>query len=236
LFFAVDNFWLYEYHNRNYTWLTDQIFTTVRLIENKKSEIIDAEQLPFIEESIMPSLQNYTAQSNEKFAAVEGSDNGFLRNTVEYFVINVPYCLLVFLLLNRLFYGLFNYSISQYLRMFSFWGFLYQMLVESNVEYFSFLGFRSLQTMFSSCFQHKLQLVFSVLFFYVVVAGTVSSYFLYRYFYGKLSKYFMSNVFRIKGAITIMTFLYGIRPFLKGVIHAFLYHYNAVQLISLAGL
>jgi hypothetical protein len=234
-FIAIDNFWLYEYHKEKYTWLTSRIFSVIREVESKKSQIIDVDRLPFIEESIMPTFQNYTAYSNEKFMEVEGRDNGFMPNTVDYFFINVPYCLVVFFLLNRLFYILFNYPISQHLRIFSFWGFLYQMIIEGNIEYLSFLGFRSFQTMFSATFLHKFYLVFSVVFFYFVMAGTISSYFLFYYFYGRLSKYFISNVYRINGAMAIMTYLYGVRPFIKGVIHAYLYNYNHIQLVSLSG-
>ena len=197
---------------------------------------MNPDELPFVKSDIEPTFQNYMLYSNKKYASEVGKDNFFFRNTIEYFVLNVPYCLIVFFLLNRLFYCFFNYSVSQYVRIFSFWGFLYQMLIESNIEYFTFLAFRNFQTMFSFRFADKLYLVGFVLFFYFVAAGSIGSYFLYKYFYSKLSKYFMTNVYRVKGAILIMTFIYGIRPFIKGIIHSNLYNYNTIQLNSLAAI
>lgn len=37
LFLAMENFWLYEYHKSKYPWLAREVFSTIRLIEEKKS-------------------------------------------------------------------------------------------------------------------------------------------------------------------------------------------------------
>ena len=81
IFFAVDNFWLYEYHKGNYTWLTDNIFKTIRFVESKKSQLIDPKKISFIDKNIMPTYPNYYPYSNEKYIEVEGKDNFFFRST-----------------------------------------------------------------------------------------------------------------------------------------------------------
>jgi hypothetical protein len=90
--------------------------------------------------------------------------------------------------------------------------------------------------MFSFDFADKVYLVLFVLFFFFVVAGSIGSFFLLYYSYQKLVKYFLVNTYRIKGALFIMTYIYGIRPFIKGLIHAYLYNYNSIQLASLASI
>lgn len=90
--------------------------------------------------------------------------------------------------------------------------------------------------MFSFDFSDKVYLVLFVLFFFFVVAGSIGSFFLLYYSYQKLVKYFLVNTYRIKGALFIMTYIYGIRPFIKGLIHAYLYNYNSIQLASLASI
>ena len=124
IFFAADNFWLYEYHSPEYSWLAENIFGAIRLIESKKQEIINPEKLPFIKEHILPTFPNYYPYANEKYKRVEGKDSFFFRSTLEYFIMVIPYTIILFMLLNRFFYFLFEYEISKYLRMFSFWGFL----------------------------------------------------------------------------------------------------------------
>lgn len=220
LLFAVDNFWLYEYHKENYTWLTNNIFGTIRFIESKKSQIIDPEDLPFIEDSIVPTFPNYYPYSNEKYIQVEGKDSFFFRSTLEYFIMGLPYVIVLFFVCNRIFYCLFEREISQHLRIFSFWGFLFQMGIESNIEFFTFLAFRNFHTMFSFDFSNKLYLAAMIFFVYFVVLFAVAGYFLMYYLYGKLAKYFLDNLYRIRGSFFMMTFIYGLRPFFKGVIHS----------------
>ena len=234
LFFAADNFWLYAYHRHNYTWLAQNIFTFIRLIENKKEEIIDPKKLSFINQKILPTFPNYYPYANEKYKEMEGKDSFFFRSTLEYFIMGVPYTVVVFVLLNRLFYCLFEYEVSKHLRMFSFWGFLCFMGLESNIELFTFLGFRNFHTMFSFNFAHKVYLSLMLFFMFFVVLFAVGGFFLMYYLYGKLAKYFLDNLYRIKGAFFLMTYVYGLRPFVKGVIHSELYYHSTAQLVCLA--
>jgi hypothetical protein len=71
LYFAIDNFWLYEYHETNYTWLTTQMFETARLLEEKKSEILNPENFSFVQDSINPTFTDLSDYSDDKYAEVE---------------------------------------------------------------------------------------------------------------------------------------------------------------------
>ena len=83
ILFAADNFWLYEYHHPNYTWFTSNVFSTIRLIESKKQQIINPEELPFIKKKVLPSFPSYLPYSaNDKYAQIEGKDSFFFRSTV----------------------------------------------------------------------------------------------------------------------------------------------------------
>ena len=237
LLFAADNFWLYEYHQVEYPWFASNVFRTVRMIETQKQEFVDPERLPFVAEQVLPSFPNYFTQMPEdKYAQVEGKDSFFFRSTLEYFLMAVPFTVLLFVVLNRVFYCLFQHELSQHLRMFSFWGFLCFMGMESNIEFFAFLGFRNFLTMGSLRFAHKLYLAAFILGFFFVFLFAFAGFFLIHYCYGRLAKYFLDNVYRIKGAFSLMTLVYGVRPFLKGIIHALLSRHNTLQLSLLASL
>lgn len=70
--------------------------------------------------------------------------------------------------------------------------------------------------------------------FYFIFLGAIAFYFLLAYFYRKLVKYFLANLYRVPGSLWLMTYLYAFRPFLKGLIHAYLYDSNSIQLLTLA--
>ena len=65
--------------------------------------------------------------------------------------------------------------------------------------------------------------------------ATFASYSHYYTQYGKLAKYFLANMFRFKSSYALMTVAYGVRPFLKGAIHALLYNNWVVQMWMLVG-
>lgn len=190
--------------------------------------------MPFIKDNLIPWFPQYGAYAREKFVTLEGNGGFFLDSLAEFLCINIPFTILTFFLLNRLFYCLFSHPFSAYLRTFSFWGFLAQMLLEGNLEYFAFLAANNSKYMFVWSFPQKLHLVAFVVGFYFVFLGAVGSFFLFAYFYKKLVKYFLTNLFRIPGSLMLMTYLYGLRPFIKGALHAYLSPYNEAQLISLA--
>ena len=59
--------------------------------------------------------------------------------------------------------------------------------------------------------------------------------FLFIYRYGKLARYFLSNLFRFPSSYVLMIFNFGLKPFLKGLIHSIFYDYWVLQLYLLSG-
>ena len=161
-------------------------------------------------------------------------DDLFFRNELNFFLVNFPFSLLIFLVLNYLFYKIQASPISYYLRIFSFTAFIIQLAVESNVEQFVFEGYRNFRILFFRVLLEKLLTSLFVLFGFFFIFLISSSYYLYLFLYKGLSKYFLDNVYRVNGSYALMFFIYAFRPFSKGVIHASLYDDNEKQLICLA--
>lgn len=110
------------------------------------------------------------------------------------------------------------------------------MLLEDNLQLFSYLGFRNFTFLHSTEIYGKINGAVSVVLFFLVVVYACCFYFLTPYLYKGLSKYFLDNINPNKrGAYFCMTLIYGMRPVLRGAIHAF-YEENALQLALLGGL
>ena len=65
--------------------------------------------------------------------------------------------------------------------------------------------------------------------------ASYASYFLYYQEYGKLARYFLVNMFRFPSSYALMVILYGLRPFLKGTVHALMYNNWCLQIWLLFG-
>lgn len=224
LFFAVDDLWLYNFHQQKYDGITLTVLETIKLIEERQWELIGLDDFKSELEHSIKESQEYNAHSNKKFMEQERLNNVFLNNTIKYFVFSIPITIVFVFLCNRLFYCLFNYRISSILRPFSFWGILFELIVQNNVEYLSFLGWRALTIPFSFSFVCKGLLVFTLVMFFIVVISVFCSYLFYYSWYGKLARYFLINLYRFPSSYLLMTILYGFRPFLKGTAHALFYN------------
>ena len=78
--------------------------------------------------------------------------------------------------------------------------------------------------------------IFTVLFVLVVVLVSICSYWGYYYQYGKFGRYFLANMYRFKSSYLLMTILFGTRPFLKGIVHAFFFEHWTLQIWLLIGI
>lgn len=131
-----------------------------------------------------------------------------------------------------LFWLLFKYSLSSFFRIFSFSLFLLDMLTCDNVQYFSFLSFSSYFFVHFENPAYKLDSIFCIIYsFYLIIYSFCFPYFC-RLAYKKLSRYFIDNLFRIKGCYLVMTLVYGVRPLLRGFAHTF-YDHHLFQLFML---
>ena len=107
--------------------------------------------------------------------------------------------------------------------------------MQGNIEYFTFLTLRNFQTPFSFNIESKLLQVLVILMFFLVTLTVFCSYSLYYYDYRKLAKYFLCNLFRFKSSYVLMIIMYGVRPLLKGTLHALLFLHWEIQIWSLLG-
>ena len=142
--------------------------------------------------------------------------------------------LLLVFLLNRLFYILFEYSISAWFRIYSFWGTIWMVAFEGNVEVFVFVLLRTFLIAFSVEFINKVIIAVSAVFGFLFVLYTIAIYHIYKHLYERLSKYYLNNLFRFGSSFVLMTLIYGFRPLFRGIVHALLYSHPELQLHVLA--
>ena len=75
----------------------------------------------------------YNPHSNRVYLARERKNNLFIASTTDFFVFFVPGTILLLLILNGLFRCLFNYSVSRYLRPYTFKLVIFELLVQGNI-------------------------------------------------------------------------------------------------------
>ena len=96
-----------------------------------------------------------------------------------------------------------------------------------------YLGFRNVHNFVLTVFLDKIYTVFSVILLFIFITYALCSYFLFSEFYGRFFRYFLCNLYRIKGSAFIMMSIYCLRPALQGLTHSILYNYWEYQLFIL---
>ena len=97
------------------------------------------------------------------------------------------------------------------------------------MEFFTFLALRNCLTPYHFDLPTKLMQVLMMVMLFLVVLGAFSSYLWYYREYGKLARYFLVNMFRFPSSYRLMILLYGVRPFLRGAIHALMFYHWSTQ-------
>ena len=230
LFFLLGDLRFYEYHKREYTGDLGSMIKFMRFVEDKQWDIIKYGELGDSIEKIVENMPSYTQFSNSKFQKVERRDEFFFRTTYEYVFYSFPMLIVIFFILNKIFYALFNHRISKYLRMFSFWGYFSELAIQGNIEIFTFLALRQFILAFSFDIESKAYISLLIILFWIVVVFSIAGYYMYYYFYGPLSKYFLINNYRLKSAFTSNMIIYGMRPLVKGAVHSLCYHDYLLQI------
>ena len=93
-----------------------------------------------------------------------------------------------------------------------------------------------MQVMFSYSIASKCWNAFAICFAFAIVFCVFCSYQLYYDCYAKLARYFLSNMYRFKSSYILMTLTFGVRPFLKGIVHALLFEHWLAQIWALIGI
>ena len=229
MFLALDDLWLYNYHNHQYDGTPLTIFETIQFIEEKQWEVTGMDGPKETVETAIEAISLYNPQSNKRYMEEERKNNLFVASTMDFFAFHVPLVLVLVFLLNRLFYCLFDFKISSVLRPYCFWWIIFLLLIQGNVEFFTFLAFRNCLTPFQFNVPTTLLQVLMMLMFFLVVLAAFGCYLWYYREYGKLAKYFLVNMFRFPSSYRLMIPLYGVRPFLKGTIHALMFYHWSTQ-------
>ena len=235
VFMAVDDLWLYRYHQKEYDGIVESVFTVISLVEEKQWEIMGLKSTIEQIKATIEGIEKYNSNSNERYLYESRNNNFFIDSTLEYFTFSIPLTLVAVFLFNRIFYLLFNYEISKFLRPYSFWLILFDLLIQNNIEYFTFLGFRTFSVPQSYNFINKLLNGSTSLFFFLLLFCVFGSYALYYYCYRKLARYFLINMYRFPSSYILMTITYGVRPFLKGLIHGIFFENWVFQIWLLIG-
>ena len=160
-------------------------------------------------------------------------NNILLLSTLDYFVFYVPFILILVFAFNKTFYMLFNFEISYLFRPYSFWWIIFDLLFQSNIEFFTFLSIRNFQTFYTYDISDKGIMILTIMIFFLTFLSAFSSYLIYYAEYDKLAKYFLCNLFRFKSSYILMTIMYGVRPFMKGIVHATFYYHWELQIAVL---
>lgn len=74
----------------------------------------------------------------------------------------------------------------------------------------------------------------TVLFYGLTFTTGLCVYFLSNYLYGSLSKYFLSNCYRLKYAFMLTTMRLVMKPIIESIIHGILYQSPTTQVLTLA--
>lgn len=223
IFMIVDDLWLYQYHKIQYDGLIKSVFKMISFIEEKQWEIIGLNTVVKNVEDNITSIKKYNKFSNKIYLYESRNNNVLIDSTMDFLMFYIPFTLVTVFIWNRVFYLLINYRISLYLRPYSFWFIIADLLIQNNIEFFTFLSFRSVNTMFSYDISSKLMNIVPVIFLFIVFSYVVYSYLFYYYKYGIMARYFLVNMYRFQSSYVLMIVTFGVRPFLKGVVHAMLY-------------
>lgn len=180
-------------------------------------------------------IPEYNPFSNPTYMLESRNNNFLIDSVMEFLIFYIPFTLATVFLWNKVFYLLFNYEASKFLRPYSFWLIIADLLIQNNIQFFTFIGFRTILVFIQFNFATKTMNAFNVFFIFIIIVCVTCSYTFYYYKYEKLARYFLVNMYRFQSSYLLMIICYGVRPFLKGLMHAILYEYWELQIWSLVG-
>ena len=174
---------MYFYDKREYNGAIQEALVTTNKIEETKWNMLSFVVKIPINSSIIPTTP-ITEFSNPKHVEIDGVDDSFFRGIFAFAVFMIPQTLLLVFILKRIFCWIANFSISIYLRRYYFvTACVLQILIESNVSFFTYLFFRQMMVSFSFQVYDKLFLALSVTVFFFIMVSACCFYFLANYLY-----------------------------------------------------
>jgi len=119
----------------------------------------------------------------------------------------------IFLAFRVMFFVLFNYRISLFLRQFSLWVFLFIMITDGNIQYLSYLFGFEMNHLFNFTFANKMSSVMVLILYFFLFIFSTCSFFLIRNYYGKLAKYLFDNAMTSHNGTLYLLAQIGYRAF-----------------------
>ena len=134
---------------------------------------------------------------------------------------------ILFIVCRIIFFCLFKYKISFAFRTYSFGFFILEYLFLANLSDLTFLAVRNFEMLFrigNGWMPLISQATFLVVSGFIFIS-LISLPFIYLSFYGKLSKYFLVNMYRINGSLLYSVLRFFFKPLIVGAIQASLYNH-----------
>ena len=231
-FFIIDGIEFYNFHKREYQGVFQETLQFLDFIEDNVWSIIPSEQLlHFLNEPF--DLPNYNAFTNPRFLEKKRMSSLFWQNTKKYFCVALPFSVLYFIILNRLFHLLKSYKVSSLIRIFALWLQLGLMLAVQNISLLNYFFLQNISTLFSLDTESRTLNLLTLLLYGVFIVFCCSFLPLVSFLYGQSAVHFMNNSRLVPGSL-FFCFLRGtLRPLCEGFIHIFLFENQPLQLTLL---
>ena len=142
--------------------------------------------------------------------------------------------MVIFVILNRLFYLVYRFRFSIALRFYSFGLSLVMVLVGQNLTILTFYACHHLRNLFSFNSTLYFLQAFTVTFLGLCFILMISYFLMCKYFYGKKSRIFLVNLYRTKGSFGLIMLRYVIKPFIQTAVHALMYENYTQQIFIIA--
>ena len=116
---------------------------------------------------------------------------GFIQNNINIVFYSLP----LFIILIIIFYAFFRFSfdvkISRAFRKYSLKGIIFLMIIDGNIEQFSFYLFGELKYLFSFSYLQKMGNIFLLFILFLLLFTSTALYLWFKITYKRLSSYFI---------------------------------------------
>ncbi len=172
-------------------------------------------------------------QASEEFVEMESKSSSFFVTNFNFFCFNISLVFIVFFVLRRCFYWLFEYKISVLFRKYAFKLVFVCLLMEGNLESFSYLFIFDITHLNSKNYWQKGVNILTVALFTIFFLYLISWFFVIKIIQKNKASHFFDNFqTNIKG-IVFRTIECGILNFCLGACHILLESHYWIQILAL---
>ena len=231
----IDDLWLYDYSERNFTDLQETLFSTIAKIQLLKFEYLE-KLLGWNKVKSFIRISDYRPFSAPRFVNVEGTSSVLLDSNFAFLIYTAPQNILFSLALFFLFHLLKEHRVSKFIRKFYFLKTtLVLVLWESNFTYFLYVCFSHLRHPFCFNFADKVSAAFTVVFLCTLLLFSFCFYLLISEYLGKKAGHFSEVTYRESAGFWYKTLQLSIRNLLRAVVFCF-FQYNYAHQLALLSL